>query len=129
MDKKLTLKQKRFADEYIISGNAEQSAIKAGYSEKYARGNAHKLVANVGIKEYIDERLSKINKAKILDAQARRELLSKLADNEDVSPNDRIKAVDVLNKMDATYVNRQEIEMKSSVQFVDDIESDSNESD
>lgn len=60
-----------------------------------------------------------------MDAQARRELLSKLADNEAVSPNDRIKAIDVLKKMDATYVNRQEVEMKSSVQFVDTIESDS----
>ena len=33
---KLTLKQKKFADEYIISGNATQSAIKAGYSKKTA---------------------------------------------------------------------------------------------
>ena len=31
---KLTQKQKLFADEYIKSGNAMQSAIKAGYSEK-----------------------------------------------------------------------------------------------
>ncbi|MDY3007146.1 terminase small subunit [Anaerococcus porci] len=34
--KGLTIKQKKFADEYIISGNATQSAIKAGYSEKTA---------------------------------------------------------------------------------------------
>ncbi|WP_333779958.1 terminase small subunit, partial [Streptococcus agalactiae] len=33
---KLTLKQKRFADEYIISGNAERSALIAGYSKNYA---------------------------------------------------------------------------------------------
>ena len=31
---KLTLKQQRFADEYIISGNATVVAIKAGYSKK-----------------------------------------------------------------------------------------------
>lgn len=62
---KLTLKQKKFADEYIISGNAEQSAIKAGYSKRYSRGNAHKLVANRGIKAYIDERLAKIDSEKI----------------------------------------------------------------
>ena len=34
---KLTVKQQRFADEYIISGNATQSAISAGYAEKSAR--------------------------------------------------------------------------------------------
>lgn len=43
---KLTIKQKRFADEYIISGNATQSAIKAGYSKKYAATNTDKLLKN-----------------------------------------------------------------------------------
>lgn len=42
--RKLTPKQKNFADEYIITGNATQSAIKAGYSEKYANTNASKLL-------------------------------------------------------------------------------------
>lgn len=64
-DGKLNERQKRFADEYIISGNAEQSALKAGYSEKYARGHAHKLVANVGIKKYIDERQEELKKTTI----------------------------------------------------------------
>ena len=52
--KKLTPKQKAFADEYIKSGNAYQSAIKAGYSHKYANNNISKLLGNVGIKAYID---------------------------------------------------------------------------
>lgn len=51
-------RQKRFADEYLIDFNAEQAAIRAGYSEKYARGNAHKLVANSGIGAYLKERMS-----------------------------------------------------------------------
>ena len=34
---KLTQKQQRFVDEYIISGNATQAAIKAGYSKKTAK--------------------------------------------------------------------------------------------
>ena len=32
----LSLRQKKFADEYIISGNATKSAIEAGYSKKTA---------------------------------------------------------------------------------------------
>lgn len=35
-------------------GNAEKSAIKAGYSAKYARGNAYKLVARKDVREYIE---------------------------------------------------------------------------
>ncbi|HEN7429532.1 TPA: terminase small subunit [Streptococcus agalactiae] len=33
---KLTLKQQKFIDEYIICGNATDAAIKAGYSKKTA---------------------------------------------------------------------------------------------
>lgn len=67
--KKLTLKQQKFADEYIISGNATQSAIKAGYSEKYANTNAVKLLQNTTIKAYLDERLTELNSKKIADQQ------------------------------------------------------------
>ena len=49
-------RQKRFADEYLIDLNCEAAAIRAGYSPKYARGNAHKLVANSCIQEYIQQR-------------------------------------------------------------------------
>lgn len=35
------------------AGNAEAAAVKAGYSPKYARGNAYKLVARVDVKAYI----------------------------------------------------------------------------
>lgn len=58
---KLTLKQKKFADEYIISGNAYKSAIEAGYSESYAKGNVVKLLENVSVKAYIDERLKELD--------------------------------------------------------------------
>lgn len=34
-------------------GNAEKSVILAGYSPKYARGNAHKIVARKDVQEYI----------------------------------------------------------------------------
>ena len=62
---KLTTKQKEFADEYILSGNAMQSAIKVGYSVNYAKSQSHKLLENVGIKSSIDERLSELSSKKI----------------------------------------------------------------
>ncbi|HHL0777610.1 TPA: terminase small subunit, partial [Streptococcus agalactiae] len=54
---KLTLKQKRFADEYIISANATAAAIKAGYSKKTARSIGQENLTKPDIKAYIDERL------------------------------------------------------------------------
>ncbi|WP_255350003.1 terminase small subunit [Lysinibacillus sp. FJAT-14745] len=41
-------------------GNVEQAAIKAGYSKVYARGNAHKFVANVSLKTYIENRMEEL---------------------------------------------------------------------
>ena len=58
-----------FADEYIATGNAYQSAIKAGYSENYAKGNAIKLVENESVKAYIDKRLEEIAKDSIATAE------------------------------------------------------------
>ena len=73
---KLTEKQKRFADEYIQSGNATQSAIKAGYSQKYANTNVSKLLQNTTIKSYIDERMEVIASNRIMTAKEAVELLT-----------------------------------------------------
>lgn len=58
---KFTLKQKKFADEYIISGNATQSAIKAGYSKKTAGVIAVENLEKPNIKAYIDKRLKELD--------------------------------------------------------------------
>ena len=66
---KLTLKQQRFADEYIISGNATEAAIKAGYSKKTARSIADENLTKPDIKTYIDEKLKELSDKKIADQQ------------------------------------------------------------
>ena len=63
----LTLRQKRFSDEYIKSGNAYQSAIKAGYSEKTAKNATRQLLENTGIKKYINEQTKKLQSENIAD--------------------------------------------------------------
>lgn len=52
---KLNRKQQAFADYYIESGNITQSALKAGYSENYAKSNAYTMLEHDGIKGYIQE--------------------------------------------------------------------------
>ncbi len=54
---KLTDKQKIFCDEYIISLNATQAAIKAGYSKKTARKIAAENLTKPVIQNYISERM------------------------------------------------------------------------
>ena len=67
--KKLTSKQQKFVNEYIISGNATQAAIKAGYSKKYANTNANKLLQNTTIKATLNRRMLEIESKKIGDAK------------------------------------------------------------
>lgn len=64
---KLTIKQKKFADEYIKTGNATQSALNAGYSESYSKGNVIKLLENVSVKTYINERMEELEEEAIAD--------------------------------------------------------------
>lgn len=66
---KLTTKQRLFADEYIKSGNATQSAIKAGYTEKSARFVGAENLTKPNIKAYIDAKMAEIESHKIADAK------------------------------------------------------------
>ncbi len=53
----MNIRERHFAKHYVTDpetkGNAEQSAIKAGYAVRYAEGNAYKLVSRSGVKELI----------------------------------------------------------------------------
>ncbi|MHB9902062.1 terminase small subunit [Clostridium botulinum] len=54
---KLTHKQKKFCDEYLIDLNVTQAAIRSGYSKKYAMAHAYELLDKSKIKEYIDKKM------------------------------------------------------------------------
>lgn len=55
--RKLTPKQARFVDEYLVDLNATQAAIRAGYSPKTANEQAARLLANVSVQAAIAERM------------------------------------------------------------------------
>jgi phage terminase small subunit len=59
-DKPLTPKQKKFADLYLQSLNANQSAIKAGYSAKSAREIGSDNLTKPNIAKYIQENQLKV---------------------------------------------------------------------
>lgn len=79
---KLTEKQKIFCDEYIKLGNATQAAINAGYSKRTARSQGQRLLTNVDIKKYIDERMEQLASERIMSAQEILERLSLIANAE-----------------------------------------------
>ncbi|API72608.1 MULTISPECIES: terminase small subunit [Leuconostoc] len=80
---KLTPKQKKFADEYIKTGNATQSAIEAGYSKKYANTNAPKLLQNTTLKQYIEKCMANIASNRVMSYTEAVELLTSIARGEE----------------------------------------------
>ncbi|GAB6170072.1 terminase small subunit [Clostridium carnis] len=59
---KLTPKQERFVEEYLIDLNATQAAIRAGYSAKTANEQGSRLLTNVSIRTCIDEAMAERSK-------------------------------------------------------------------
>lgn len=72
-------RQRRFADEYIKTGNATQAAINAGYSEKTANRIASQNLSKLDIKSYIDEQMQELHRSNIMDAKEALSILSDIA--------------------------------------------------
>ncbi|MGG7215363.1 terminase small subunit [Clostridium nigeriense] len=123
MDKKLTPKQKAFADYYIENGgNATQAAIKAGYSKKYANTNANKLLQNTTISKYIEERNKIIESERIASITEVKEYWTRVMRGEekdqfglDASLQDRNKAAESLAKTYGMFINKIESDNKINV--------------
>ena len=59
---KLTEKQQRFVDEYLIDLNATQAAIRAGYSVKTANEQGSQNLAKLSIQQAIAEQMAERSK-------------------------------------------------------------------
>lgn len=92
----MRLKQQKFADEFLISGNATDAAIKAGYSKKSAYATGAENLRKPVIIEYISERKKQIESKKIAKQKEIFEYLSSVMRGEidDVAMVDG-EAVDV----------------------------------
>ena len=96
---KLTPKQKAFADEYLICGNATEAARKAGYSEKTAAVIGNENLKKPNVIEYIAERQKQIDDSRIADVKEVMEFYSSVLRGEvkdqfdmDAALSDRLAA-------------------------------------
>ena len=64
---KLTAKQQRFCDEYLIDLNATQAAIRAEYSRKSARVIGQENLLKPAVRAYIQQRMEEKEKELIAD--------------------------------------------------------------
>lgn len=138
---KLTLRQRNFVDEFIITGSAYKAAINAGYSKSYAKTNSHKLLENTRIKSAIDEQLEKLEPQTIATQEEVLSYLTSVMRGEqreqtlrgegegyqsiidiDVGAKDRIKAAELLGKRHRLWTDKVETEIKGTVVFANESE-------
>ena len=132
---KLTIKQKKFADEYIRLGNSTQAAINAGYSKKTARQIGADNLSKAYIREYINEKMDALDKKKTMQIKEIMEELTSIARGEikeerlDKDGNivetrplfaDRLKAMDMLGKRYGMW-NGMAQEAVSQTVIIDDM--------
>lgn len=140
---KLTEKQKRFADYYIETGNASESAIKAGYSKKTARAIGQENLTKPDIRDYISQRIAEKDSQRIAKQDEILQFLTSVMRGEvneqfplglgmgeqslvkkELDGKDRIKAAELLGKRYAIWTDKQQIDGHVGVQIIDDIGSD-----
>ena len=99
----MTLKQRRFAREYVTDLNATRAAIRAGYSRKGAAVQGARLLRNAKVKAEV-ERLGKRKDAELGLSNER--IMDKIADiafSTDEETRDRLRALDLLCKARGMY--------------------------
>ena len=104
--------QEKFCIEFVRCGNATQAYKNAGYkvrSDNTAAVCAAKLLRNTKIQSRIAELREELDSQKIMDATERRELLTQFARDKKTGKTDRLRAMDLLNKMDGVYINKTQV--------------------
>lgn len=94
----LSLKQKKFCEEYVVSGNATEAAKRAGYSEKTARSQGQRMLTFVDIQNYIKELTEPSQSARIATGEEVLAFFTEVMKNKKVGWKDRIRAAENLAK-------------------------------
>lgn len=104
----MNVRQQKFCDYYLQSGNATDAAIKAGYSWKTAYSIGQRLLKNVEIEKYNAEHQQKAHKERIATAEEILEFLSDTVRDGEVGRKDRLKAAELLGKRYALFEDRRD---------------------
>jgi phage terminase small subunit len=138
----LTEKQRRFADEYVRTGNIS-SSYKIAYpsvkKDSAARASGSRLLTKANVKSYIEERLEQLKKESIakqdeilqfLTAVMRGEHTEQIPvgigegaqqlEDKDPFLKDRVKAAELLGKRYVMWTDKQQVETITPV-FVEDV--------
>lgn len=122
----LTEKERIFADEYIKTTNATQSAIKAGYAENSASVTGSKMLRKPKVRQYIDAVMNERSKDTIATADEVLEYLTRVVRGEekdafglDVSVADKTKAAELLGKRHMLFTDKVKLDAEIEIDISD----------
>lgn len=96
---KLTDKQKRFCEEYLIDLNATQAAIRAGYKEKTARSIAAENLTKPDIQLYMQKLMQEQTERTGISSDFVLEELRRIAlTDTEITGKEKMKALELLGK-------------------------------
>jgi phage terminase small subunit len=103
----------------IIKGLSQADAYREAYknrmSDKTIHEAASRLMADSKIQARIKELREQMDKDTIMSAQKRLEWLTEAIGNKDISVADKLRAIDLMNKMQGEYVQKVEAEVTNAV--------------
>jgi phage terminase small subunit len=124
----LTAKQEAFVQN-IIQGMSQADAYRSAYSSKRMSDNAvyreaSLLVASPKIAQRLQELRDKMATPNIMTAQQRLEWLTGVINNAEEGTSEKLKAIDIMNKMQGEYTQKIEANVTNAVniniELVDD---------
>lgn len=101
---KLTPKQQRFVELYVVDPNATKAAREAGYSAKTSEVQGCRLLKNVQVAKAIEAARAATARATIADAVERREFWTLTLRDKGADMKDRLRASELLGKADGDFV-------------------------
>ena len=141
MATRMTAKQKRFCDEYLIDLNATQADIRAGYSKKAARQVGNENMSKPYIKNYIEERMQEKEDSliakqdevlkyltSVMRGESKSSVLAMAGDGvqeviqKPPDERERTKAAELLGKRYRLFTDKVEVEGAIPIVIVDDID-------
>lgn len=125
----LTAKQEKFVQSVVLEEMNYSDAYRSAYntdkmSDKTVNEKACLLAGEDKIRARMTELRGELLTPKVMTAQQRLEWLTRLIDSESEDTNTKLKAVDIMNKMQGEYTQKVEAnvtnEVTINVELVDD---------
>jgi hypothetical protein len=108
--KHLTIRQRRFAEEYIVDYNGTAACIRAGYATEWADRQAHILMRHEGILAYITHlTASKESKIMAVDPDWVLQKITAIVNKDGARDGDVLRGLELIAKHLGMFIDRTEL--------------------